>query len=162
MHGLQANKFEEALGWGPHVGRGEVGSAVVTWDPLLPPDKLPDRRNCKHCFQQTTYGGCNYNSFLPPANEVCEGYVFTGVCLFTGGLVWCVGGGSCMAGGHAWLGVEKMLGGMKFSGCACKGGYIFQGHTWQGGMYGRGHKWQGACMVGGVQGGGMHGREGCA
>ena len=21
---------------------------------------------------------------LPPANEVCEGYVFTGVCLFTG------------------------------------------------------------------------------
>ena len=26
---------------------------------------------------------------LPPANEVCEGYVFTGVCLFTGG------GGKC-------------------------------------------------------------------
>ena len=24
--------------------------------------------------------------FLPPANEVCEGYVFTGVCLSTGGL----------------------------------------------------------------------------
>ena len=23
--------------------------------------------------------------FLPPANEVCEGYVFTGVCLSTGG-----------------------------------------------------------------------------
>ena len=22
---------------------------------------------------------------LPPANEVCEGYVFTGVCLSTGG-----------------------------------------------------------------------------
>ena len=24
--------------------------------------------------------------FLPPANEVCEGYVFTGACLSTGGL----------------------------------------------------------------------------
>ena len=23
--------------------------------------------------------------FLPPANEVCEGYVFTGVCLSMGG-----------------------------------------------------------------------------
>ena len=23
-------------------------------------------------------------TFLPPANEVCEGYVFTGVCLSTG------------------------------------------------------------------------------
>ena len=25
---------------------------------------------------------------LPPANEVCEGYVFTGVCLSTGGSAW--------------------------------------------------------------------------
>ena len=25
---------------------------------------------------------------LPPANEVCEGYVFTGVCLSTGGSTW--------------------------------------------------------------------------
>ena len=25
------------------------------------------------------------NTFLPPANEVCEGYVFAGVCLSTGG-----------------------------------------------------------------------------
>ena len=32
---------------------------------------------------------------LPPANEVCEGYVFTSVCLSTGG-------GACMAmGEHA-------------------------------------------------------------
>ena len=31
------------------------------------------------------------SSFLPPANEVCEGYVFTGVCLSTGGLL-CPGG----------------------------------------------------------------------
>ena len=33
---------------------------------------------------------------LPPANEVCEGYVFTGVCLFTWGVsVW---GGLCPGG----------------------------------------------------------------
>ena len=45
-------------------------------------------------------------SFLPPANEVCEGYVFTGVCLSTGGgHAWLLRGGACMVapGGHAWL-----------------------------------------------------------
>ena len=56
--------------------------------------------------------------FLLPANKVCQGYVFTGVCLSTGG-----GGvhgcqGACVvAGGCAWL-----PGGM----CGC---------------------WQGVCMV---------------
>ena len=35
--------------------------------------------------------------FLPPANEVCEGNVFTGVCLSTGwGLC---SGGLCLGGG---------------------------------------------------------------
>ena len=28
-----------------------------------------------------------FSELLPPANEVCEGYVFTGVCLSTGGVV---------------------------------------------------------------------------
>ena len=28
------------------------------------------------------------STFLPPANEVCEGYVFTRVCLFTEGGTW--------------------------------------------------------------------------
>ena len=38
---------------------------------------------------------------LPPANEVCEGYVFTGVCLFTGGGVH--GRRACVAeGDHVW------------------------------------------------------------
>ena len=41
--------------------------------------------------------------FLPPANEVCEGYVFTGVCLST----W---GGVC--------GCSRGQGGM----CGCSGG----------------------------------------
>ena len=39
---------------------------------------------------------CFYE-FLPPANEVCEGYVFTGVCLSTrgGACVVLFGGGMC-------------------------------------------------------------------
>ena len=42
-------------------------------------------------------------TLLPAGNELCEGYVLTGVCLSTGGA--CVaGGGVCMAGGHAWQG----------------------------------------------------------
>ena len=72
-------------------------------------------------------------TYLPPAKEVCEGYVFTRVCLSTGG--------ACMAGGRAWQG----------------------GHRWQGIVHGGGHVWwggvcgRGACMVGGV-----HGRRGHA
>ena len=40
---------------------------------------------------------CNryYHEYLPPANEVCEGYVLTGVCLSRGG--------ACMVAGGAWL-----------------------------------------------------------
>ena len=42
--------------------------------------------------------------FLPPANEVCEGYVFTGVCLSTGGMRGCSGGhAQLLRGGRAWL-----------------------------------------------------------
>ena len=71
-------------------------------------------------------------TFLPPANEVCEGYVFTGVCLSTGGHAW---------QGRAWQG-----------GVCGRGG----GHAWQGegGVYGGGCVWWGACVVGG-----MHGRR---
>ena len=65
--------------------------------------------------------------FLPPANEVCEGYVFTGVCLSTrGGMRGCLGGmRGCSPGGHAWL---------------------LRGHAWllQGGMRGCS---RGACVV---------------
>ena len=57
--------------------------------------------------------------FLPPENEVCEGYVFTGVCLSTGGEhVWLLWGGSvhgCSGGGHVWL----LWGGM--CGCCWRG-----------------------------------------
>ena len=89
------------------------------------------------------------NLLLPPANVVCEGYVFTGVCLSTGrGMRGCwgacmVAGGACMVaggvcvvtggvhgcqgvcmvgGGHAWLlgGHVWLLGG---SMCGC-GGHV--------------------------------------
>ena len=48
-------------------------------------------------------------SFLPPADEVCEGYVFTGVChsVHRGGRVWLLRRGPCVVapgeGGLAWL-----------------------------------------------------------
>ena len=67
----------------------------------------------------------SYQIYLPPANEVCEGYVFTGVCL------------SVHRGRSAWQG------GACVAGCVC---------VWQGGMHGRGmcvaggHAWQGAFL----------------
>ena len=46
------------------------------------------------------YENCTCMSFLPPANEVCEGYVFTRVChsVHEG---WCLlpEGGACSGGG---------------------------------------------------------------
>ena len=90
------------------------------------------------------------NSFwilLPPANKVCEGNVFTGVCLSTGGHAsW--RGGMFGERGHGWW-----KGGM----CG-KGGHVWQswGMHGEGGMHGKGgHLWQrGACLVKGD----MHGR----
>ena len=62
--------------------------------------------------------------FLPPANEVCEGYVFTGVCPQGGWRAWCWGtcvlGGMRGGGGCAWCwgcawcrGACVVLGGMR-------------------------------------------------
>ena len=109
-----------------------------------------------------------FSKFLPPANEVCEGYVFTGVCLSMGGHVWwgaCVGGMHgggevCMAGGCAWWGA-CVVGGMHGGGVHGRGGMCSWGHAWQGVVHGRG-----VCMAGGMCGrgacmvvvGGMHGR----
>ena len=59
-------------------------------------------------------------TFIPPTNEVCEGYVVTGVCVCPHGggpciakgggmhgrgtcvVGACMVGGACVAGGHAW------------------------------------------------------------
>ena len=104
-------------------------------------------------------------NFLPPANEVCEGYVLTPVCHSVhSGHVWqrgVCGRGPCTAGDVHGRGV-----------CVAVGmhdrGHVWQvGHAWQGGVCGRGHvwwwghAWQGVCMVGGICGRGMHGRGVC-
>ena len=89
---------------------------------------------------------------LPPTNEVCEGYVFTGVCLSTGGegghawlLQW---GHVWLLRGHVWL----LQGGM----CGCSGGVPGcsqeGGHAWL--LWG-GHAWLlggCGCSQGGVCG----------
>ena len=49
---------------------------------------------------------------LPPTNEVCEGYVFTVVCLSTKeGRAW--QGGGVHGGGNVWLGGCAWQGGMR-------------------------------------------------
>ena len=111
------------------------------------PVALPNLRNyCRH----TSIGHRKQRrtDLLPPANKVCEGYVFTGVCLSTGGT--CMAGegglhgwGVYMAGGdvHGWGG------GMHGWGDVWLGrGYAWlgRGYAWMGGMCG----W-GACMTGG-------------
>ena len=104
-----------------------------------------------------------FNILLPPANEVCEGYVFTGICLSTGGggVRGRVEGGSALQGGwHAWW--RSVHGrGLCMAGSVCSRGCMHGGrgacvagwHAWQGGMCGGGHAW-GVCMAWG-----MHSRE---
>ena len=110
------------------------------------------------------------NILLPPANVVCEGYVFTPVCdsVNRGGMHGCSGGACVVApggdacfllgghawllpGGHAWLlwgGMHGEAGGhvLQRGACVVKGGM----HGLKGGVHGGGHTWQrGACMAGG-------------
>ena len=90
-----------------------------------------------------------FSSYLPAANEVCEGYAFTGVCLFTGGgYVWRGRGvvvwGLCMVGGmHGW-------------GHAWRGRVHGQGHAWQGGMHGVANTTGYGQWAGGTHPTGMH------
>ena len=56
---------------------------------------------------------------LPPANVVCESYVFTGVCLS-------VHVGGCLVLGAAWSG----RGGAWSTGCLLRGGVCSPGGTW--------------------------------
>ena len=54
-----------------------------------------------------------YLSLLPPANEVCEGYVFTGVChsVHRGGVRGCSGGVGGGVRGCSWGGMGGCSGG---------------------------------------------------
>ena len=40
---------------------------------------------------RTVLYSITYKAFLPPANEVCKGYLFTDICLSTGGFSLCLG-----------------------------------------------------------------------
>ena len=67
--------------------------------------------HCNKTDKQFEISNIGYSElFLPTANEVCEGYVFTGVCLSTGG-----GGGSASRGGV----------------CIGGGGICIQGWGWE-------------------------------
>ena len=52
------------------------------------------------CVASTYSSTAQLTKLLPPANEVCEGYVFTHVCLSMGGIPACLAGGipACLAG----------------------------------------------------------------
>ena len=131
---------------------------------MITPHLSDFRRN--GCFTIIPFDGV---SLLPPANVVCEGYVFTHVCHSVHGGVCMVAprGGQC-----AWLLQGGMHGCSGGGMCGCSGGVCVVALGW-GGMHGcsRGHVWLlwvacmvalGACMVslGGVcgfSGGGVHG-----
>ena len=123
---------------------------------------------CRACWEIRSTRG-QYASYwnailLPPANEVCEGYVFTGVCdsVNRGGACVvahrgaCVvaHGGACVVlfGGHAWF----YLGGV--CGFIWRGvhGFIWggmRGFIW-GGMHG--FIWGVCGFMGGMHSGGQH------
>ena len=112
---------------------------------FLPYDFALARLNCVEQFlsddlgiQSDVAASKLFFTFLPPTNEVCEGHVFTGVCLSTGGMH---GKGACMVGGMHSGGV-----------CMARVG----GGVHGGGMCGRGHVWWGACMVRGACAAGRH------
>ena len=73
---------------------------------------------------------CNSLFTLPdmPANEVCEGYVFTGVCLFTGGSQYLSSGGVCARGflsrGSLSRGVSVQGVSVQGEGSLCLGGRV--------------------------------------
>ena len=99
------------------------------WLPLwwaidFPTEYIWCQRHCSPIFSTVLYQlriqdfRRGANLLLPPANKVCEGYVFTGVCLSPGGRAWqgmCMAGGMC-GGGHAWQG------GMRDRGACVVGG----------------------------------------
>ena len=108
--------------YSPHVkGKDFVFSFISFSLKVLP--KKPNG------FMQSSCKFCGRMSCLPPANEVCEGYVFTGVCLSTGG--------ACVACGRGAYIARDRVG----------------GHVWQGGVHGWLHAWQGVYMA---WRGGMH------
>ena len=70
------------------------------------------------------------STYLPPANEVCEGYVFTGVCLSTGGgrgVSVTVQRGISVQGGLCQGRLVSVKVGGLCPGCLCQGGGLCTG-----------------------------------
>ena len=94
---------------------------------VLYPDQSVVSTNSKDSFLSFAHilDQRNFAEYLPPANEVCEGYVFTGVCLSTGGGYLsrgvCVQVGLC-SGGSLSRGVSVL--GDLCSGGPCPGGSL--------------------------------------
>ena len=94
----------------------------------------------------------NFCVLLPPANEVCEGYVFTGVCHSVhrgGGVRGCSGGGACMvAPGGACVVAPGGRGACVVARGACVvalGGMVAPGGMWL--LWGACVVARGACVV---------------
>ena len=81
----------------------------------------PGSASCIHKFAVA----CLYQ-LLPPANEVCEGYVFTGVCLSTRGSR-SLSKGSMSQGGVSVWGVSLSRGSLSRGGVSVQGGSLCPG-----------------------------------
>ena len=115
------------------------GSCHISQGPDLGGDDPPWRIACElHCGVLDMKFKWNLKlHLLRPANEICEGYVFTRVCLSTGVCVW--QGGMHGRGGHVWQGCVH--------GRGVQAGGVQAGGVQAGGVHGRGHG--GVCVVGG-------------
>ena len=94
-------------------------------------------------------------NLLPPSNEVCQGYVFTGVCpRGAGGRCLCLGGsvqGKCLEMQLQWLSI--------FAGGLYPGGSLSRGVSVQGVSVWGIHVWRGVSIQGvSVQGKSLSGR----
>ena len=97
----------------------------------------------------------SYYHFYRPANEVCEGYIFTGVCLSRGrGLGLCPGGLGLRPMGLSVLGVSVQ--GVSVQGDLCPGG-LCPGGSLSWGSLSRGSLSGGLCPGGSLSGGSLSG-----
>ena len=71
---LNSHSFHICNRWHKEIAWAWLGISVQKWTPIF--------NGC----QLRTYNPSISELLLPPANVVCEGYVFTGVCLSTGGM----------------------------------------------------------------------------
>ena len=109
--------------------RSNASRVMVTWEPSLM-DRMTDGQTAlteNITFPQLLYQQslrhfqqhCSCMALLPPANEICKGYVFTGVCLSTRGLSLCPGGSQSWGVSVHWS-VSREI---SVQGDLCPGGF---------------------------------------